>query len=79
MMDERKPEPLDELQDEALEMELGLLTPDKSWPTFVEGETFELKGVTFEVQRLNASSLVLRPVVEDMSAREVIGLLRKAY
>ena len=34
------------------------------WPNFHEGEMVLLKGHPFTVQRINAASIVLRPVTE---------------
>lgn len=43
-------------------------------PLFREGELIELRGVDFRLVRINKSSLVLRPIVDDVvgSARRVI-------
>ena len=43
------------------------MPPD--WPTFTEGEVVEVKGWTFRIQRINVSSIVLRPCAGDLSAR----------
>lgn len=46
------------------------------WPRFVLGEEVEVKGITFVVQRINRSNLVLRPVpASDLLT--VRGLMRK--
>lgn len=50
--------------------------PDE-WPVFREGELCDLKGVPFEVARLNASSLVLRPLApEGYTARDVMQAIK---
>ena len=47
--------------------------PDE-WPRFAVGDEFTLKGYPFTLYRINATSLVLRPVLPkgEISARRVM-------
>lgn len=48
----------------------------KQQPQFRVGETVELKGVKFSIQRINRSNIVLRPVkTGTQRARDIIRKL----
>jgi len=50
----------------------------EEWPRFAVGERFKLRGVVFEIARINQSSLVLRPVsVDGLSAHKIIRRIVK--
>lgn len=50
--------------------------PQQPLPQFHVGETIELKGVKFTIQRINRSNIVLRPVkTGTQRARDIIRRL----
>ena len=64
----------------AMEIESGEVQPavPVEWPQFETGELFDVKGLPFELARLNASTLVLRPIPpEGWRAREVMREVRE--
>lgn len=65
------------LTDEGLVEETGEPVP-VTWPKFTEGKVVEVKGVPFKVQRINRSTLVLRPVLQGgfTSARRMMDRYR---
>jgi hypothetical protein len=51
-------------------------TVPEEWPRFTIGEQVELKGFPFTIARINAATIVLRPMpVENMSPRRVFRKL----
>jgi len=49
------------------------------WPRFKEGEELIVKGMKFELARINAATLVLRPKCgPDQSARQIVSMLVRA-
>ena len=57
------------------ETEVTMSTHPRDWPTFKVGETIVWKGITFKIQRVNKSNIVLRPGVEGMPASQVMWLM----
>ena len=65
----QKPTTQQELTNEKIE--------DGKWPQYQEGDQLVLDGVIFLIQRINVSSIVIRPVPQrGLSPRRIMRLLR---
>lgn len=52
-------------------------TQDGKWPTYQVGDLLVIDGVHFAIQRINVSSIVIRPVPQrGLSPRRIMRLLR---
>lgn len=50
---------------------------DGEWPTYQVGDPLVVDGVHFVIQRINVSSIVIRPVPQrGLSSRRIMRLLR---
>jgi len=50
---------------------------DGKWPTYQVGDSLDINGVHFVIQRFNVSNIVIRPVPQKgLSPRRIMRLLR---
>jgi hypothetical protein len=51
--------------------------PIEVWPVLQVGDTVEIDGAPFEVARLNESTVVLRPISKQRTARQIVDDMQR--
>jgi len=76
-MDNHKPESeMDNPKPESESFITSKTAVDK-WPVISVGDEVVVGDMLFVIQRLNASSVVIRPQVDGMRAKDAMAVLRK--